>query len=253
MQIHFVVERRVASLVDANAVAALDYARFLSDTAVLILAMPLGVAGLGALATVSEARFRDLAYRSLRMLLYAGVPLSLALALHGETIVRAIFARGAFGPESVAATTTILRWLSTGLWALLLGYAGAKFLSARNRNTRVIGVYAAAFGCNVVLNLLLHSFLGAATLGVAAAVNSIVFGVLIVWCLGLLARLGRDFLTVGALASAYVALWALAPAGLVTRAWLPPLVFAVYWCAAVLVVPSCRQVVYETWSSLRAA
>jgi putative peptidoglycan lipid II flippase len=253
MQIHFVVERRVASLVDANAVAALDYARFLTDTAVLLLAMPLGVAGLGAMATLSEARCRDLAYRSLRMLLYAGVPLSLALALHGETIVRAVYARGAFGPESVAATTAILRWLAAGLWALLIGYAGAKYLSARNRNAHVIGTYAAAFGCNVALNLVLHPFIGVAALGVAGAVNGVVFGLLMLRGLGLLARLRGDLLTVGALASAYVALWALAPASLSANAWLPPLAFAAYWCAAVSLVPSCRQVVYETWVAVRAA
>jgi putative peptidoglycan lipid II flippase len=253
MQVHFVVERRVASIVDANAVAALDYARFLTDTAVLLLAMPLGVASLGAMATLSDARCRDIAYRSLRMLLYAGVPLSLALALHGETIVRAVYARGAFGAESVAATTAILRWLATGLWALLIGYAGAKYLSARNRNARLIGIYGAAFGCNVVLNVALHPFIGAAALGVAAAVNGIVFGLLMLHGLGVLARMRTDLLTVGALAAAYVALWALAPASLTANAWLPPLAFAAYWCTAVSLVPSCRQVVYETWVAVRAA
>jgi putative peptidoglycan lipid II flippase len=205
------------------------------------------------MATLSDARFRDLAYRSLRMLLYAGVPLSLALALHGETIVRVVYARGAFGPESVAATATILQWLAAGLWALLIGYAGAKYLSARNRNVRVIGAYAAAFGSNVALNLALYPYIGAAALGVAAAVNGTVFGLLMLHALGLLARMRADLFTVGALACAYVALWALAPASLAASAWLPPLAFAAYWCAAVFLVPSCRQVVHETWLAVRAA
>jgi putative peptidoglycan lipid II flippase len=250
MQVHFVVERRVASLVSADAVAALDYARFLSDTAVLLLAMPIGIAGLGAMASMSEARFRDLAQRSLRMLLYAGVPLSLALALHTQTIVQVIFARGAFGPDSVAATTEILRWLAVGLWAQLIGYAGAKFLSARSRNARVIGIYGIAIGCNVALNALLYPALGAAALGVAAAVNSTVFGLLILRHLGLLALLRRDLITVGALAAAYVSLWALAPS---TNEWLPPLAFAGYWGAAVFLVPRCRQVMHDAWLSFRAA
>ena len=83
LQVHFVIERRVASLVSDGAVAALDYARFLSDTAVLLLAVPFGLAGLGAMATMSEARFRAAARRALRMLVYAGVPLSLSAAVHG--------------------------------------------------------------------------------------------------------------------------------------------------------------------------
>ena len=253
LQIHMVVERRVASIVSEHAVAALDYARFLSDTAVLLLAMPLGLAGLGAMAGMSEVRFRDVAHRSLRLLLYAGVPLSLALALHGETIVRLIFARGAFGPESVAATTTILQWLAVGLWAQLIAYAGAKFLSARDRNVRVIGIYLAAVGCNVALNLMLHPFIGAAALGVSAAVNSVVFGLLILKYLGLLARMGWDLFTVGSLAAAYVLLWALAPSDISTRWWLPLSAFALYWCVAVVLIPRCRQVLHEAWLSFRAA
>jgi putative peptidoglycan lipid II flippase len=247
LQVHFVVERRVASLTGSDAVGALDYARFLTDTAVLLLAMPIGVAGLGAMATLDDRRFRDLAYRSLRVLLYAGAPLSLAVALHAETLVRLIYARGAFGAESIAATTAIQQWLAPGLWGLLLGYAGAKFLSARDRNSRVIGVYAAAFGTNVLHNLAQYPVIGTAALGVSGAVNGVLFGLLTLRTLGLLARFARDLLTVGALSAAYLALWWLAPSSFTANAWLPPLAFAAYWCAAVFIVPSCRRVMYETW------
>ncbi len=253
LQIHFVVERRVASFVSAEAVAALDYARFLSDTAVLLLAMPLGVAGLGAMATLSERRFRDAAQRCVRMLLYVGVPLSVVLAVHAEPIVRLIFARGAFGPGSVAATATILQWLAVGLWARLIGYAGAKFLSARDRNVRVIGIYVAAVACNVGVNLVLYPFIGAAALGVAAAVNGLVFGVLMLRALGLFDRLRRDLYTLGTLAMAYVALWTLVPAGVMSGAWPSLCAFVLYWCAAVVLVPRCRRVLHDAWLSFRAA
>jgi putative peptidoglycan lipid II flippase len=257
MQVHFVVERRVASFVSGDAVAALDYARFVSDTSVLLLAMPLGLAGLGAMAGMSDARFRDAALRSFRMLLYAGAPLSLALAVHGEAIVRLVFARGAFGADSVAATAAILRWLSVGLWAQLIGYAGAKFLSARGRNVRLIAIYALSIGANVALNLALFPLLGAAALGVAAAANSIVWGVLILAHLGLLAPLKRDLVTVGALAATYSLIWALpwtlVPGSADARGWLPLAVCAAYWCAAVALVPRCREALHEAWLSLRAA
>src|SRR6185312_118435 len=96
LQVHFVIERRVASMVGADAVAALDYVRFLSDTAVLLLAVPIGLAGLGTMSQLTEPRFRELAARSMRLLLYVGVPLSLALVLHAELAVRIVFGRGAF-------------------------------------------------------------------------------------------------------------------------------------------------------------
>jgi peptidoglycan biosynthesis protein MviN/MurJ (putative lipid II flippase) len=255
MQVHFVVERRVASLVSGQAVAALDYARFVSDTSVLLLAMPLGLAGLGAMASMSDARFRDSALRSLRMLLYAGAPLSLILAVHGEAIVRLVFARGAFDAGSVATTAAILRWLGVGLWAQLIGYAGAKFLSARGQNVRALAIYASSLGVNVALNLALYPLLGAAALGVAAAANSVVFGVSILATHGLLQPLKRDLVTVGALALAYSLVWALpwtfVPAD--ARGWLPLAACAAYWGAAAALVPRCREAVHEAWLSLRAA
>jgi putative peptidoglycan lipid II flippase len=253
LQIHFVVERRVASVVSADTVAALDYARFLSDTAVLLLAVPLGIAGLGGMATMSDARFRDVAQRSLRMLLYAGVPLSLAAALHGETIVRLVYARGAFDAGSVAVTTAILQWLAIGLWAQLVGYAGAKFLSARGRNPSVIVVYAAGVGVNVALNIVLQPLIGAAALGVAAAANSLVFGIGILLKLGVLARMQRDLATAGLLAGAYGLIWIAAPPDVAASAWLPLVGFAAYWCSAGLLVPRCRAVLHEAWLALRAA
>src|SRR6185295_15265638 len=93
LQVHFIIERRVASLVGADAVAALDYVRFLSDTAVLLLAVPIGLAGLGTIPQLSKPRFRKLAARSMRMLLYIGMPLSLALVLHAELAVQIVFGR----------------------------------------------------------------------------------------------------------------------------------------------------------------
>lgn len=253
MQVHFVVERRVASWVSIDTVAALDYARFLTDTAVLLLAMPIGFAGLGTMPNMSETQFRTAALRSLRMLLYVGAPLSVVLALHAEEIVKLIFARGAFNAASVAATTAILQPLAAGLWALLIGYSGAKFLSARNRNFPLIGIYAAGLSCNVVLNILLYPFIGAAALGVAATAYSLVFGIAMLRCLNLLGALRRDLLTISCISLAYVLAWACAPAGLMSSGWLPLLAFACYWCLASVTVPRCREVLHDAWLSLRTA
>lgn len=253
IQLHFVIERRVASVVSPDAVAALDYARFLSETAILLLAMPFGVAGLGALAPLANERFRELATRSLRALLYVGVPLSLAATLHAEQIVRIVYERGAFGAESVAATTAILQWSAPGLWGALVGYAGVRFLSARSENARAVGIYVAAFGVNIALNVALHDSLGTAALGLAAAANGIVFGLAIVAALGLLARLARDLATLALLAASYLALMALVPPAFAAHAWLPLAAYVGYWVAAASLVPSCRRVVLDAWSALRVA
>ena len=49
LQVNFVVERQVASVVDVHAMAALDYARFINETLIILIAMPFGLAGLSGL------------------------------------------------------------------------------------------------------------------------------------------------------------------------------------------------------------
>jgi putative peptidoglycan lipid II flippase len=251
MQVHFVVERRVASVVDVNAVAALDYARFISETAVLLIAVPFGLAGLGSMARMSETQFRDAAIRSARILLYIGVPLSAGIALHSGWIVRLIFARGAFGAESIETTATILSGIALGLWAQLVGYAGVKFLSARGHNRAVVSIYVVALGCNIALNVLLERAIGVSVLGVATAAGSLVLGLSIMARLGLLATLWRDLLSLTFAAAGYIAVCELVPAYLSQQTWAPPTLFAGYWCMAAIAVRRHRAVLSDLWDLLR--
>jgi putative peptidoglycan lipid II flippase len=253
MQLHFIIERRVASVVNPHAVAAVDYARFVSETAVLLLAMPFGLAGLATMASVSEEQFRAGALKSLRLLLYLGVPLSVALLLHAHWVVKIAYGRGAFGAESVAVTAAILQAQGIGLWAQLLGYASARYLSARRRNRSMVAIYLLAVLINILLNLTVTPWLGAAGLGLASAVNSLIVGIAILWRLGLLRALYRDFVLLMVAAAGYGALWMLLPFPLRAQLWLPPVAFAAYWGISMGLVPRNRRVMAESWQLLRAA
>jgi putative peptidoglycan lipid II flippase len=250
MQCHFVIERRVASVVNANAVAALDYARFISETAVLILAMPFGLAGLAAMARMDEKQFLEATWRSSRMLLFVGIPLSTAIAVHAEWVVRVVFARGAFGAESIAVTTTILRGFGIGLWAQLVGYAGVKFLNARSDNFAIVSIYVVSLGINIAMNLLLQTAMGAAALGASSAVSSIVLGLAIMARLGQIAPLQKDLLSLCGGAFGYAALCLVLPEGLLTKGWLPPLLFLGYWFAVAVVFPRYREVFVDIFTVL---
>ena len=63
---------------------------------------------------------------SLKGLFFALVPLSLFGSFYAEEIVRALFGRGAFGPEAVASASAFFR-----LFALLLPFYAASSLTAR--------------------------------------------------------------------------------------------------------------------------
>ena len=99
---------------------------------------------------------------------------------------------------------------------------------------------------------MLYPILGTAALGVSAAAYGLVFGILVLRCLGLVAALGRDLATCAALAALYVLVWAFAPSAVAAHAWLPLAASALYWVAAAAVVPRCRAVVQQAWWSFRA-
>jgi putative peptidoglycan lipid II flippase len=174
MQVHFVVERRVASVVASDALSTLDYARFVSDTAVLLLAMPLGMAGLAAMSSMSDERFKLACTKSIRGLLWLGVPLSAFVYTNADLLVQILFQRGAFGEQSAATTAVILRALSIGMWAQLIVYASLKFLSARSKNKSVLIVTVIGVAVNISINYFGHDYLGVEVLGIASSANSLV-------------------------------------------------------------------------------
>lgn len=240
MQLHFIVERQVASLVHPEAVAALDYARFLSDTAVYLLAMPFGMAGLAAMASMAEEEFKSAAARSMRLLLVVTVPLSAITVAHAEWVVRLLFARGAFDEESVALTSAVLRCMGIGMWAQVLTYASLKFLNARGRHGLVLAVTVCGALLNAGLNYWGWQQLGPSVLGLSAALNAIFMLPLIVWSLSIGRRLAFDVAYFGVSFIAYVAFWHLIGA-VPHELILVPLVAGACWATLVLAPRRYRQ------------
>lgn len=181
-----IIERIVASLIGGATVAALDYASFITDTAILFLAVPLGTVGLSKFSVISK---RDLDHRLnelLPLLLTISIPLAAFVGFNATTIVRIIFERGAFNIDSATVTAQILTGLSLGFWAEILGYVFIKTLNAQLRNFEAMCYMAVAVIASVLVNLLLYKTLGPITLGIAASTYGITIGVLSTRALGLL-------------------------------------------------------------------
>lgn len=245
MQVHFVVERRTASFFSDGTVAALDYAKYVSETLVYLAAMPFGVAGLSAMAGLKGERFRQAAAHSNELLLLIGVPASIALGMHAELLVALIYQRGAFNAESAALTTEILRPILLTLWAQMLLYAGYKFLSSQGRNGTVLLVTAAGVTLNIAVNLWAAPHFGPAVLGASVAIHTAAMAPVLLWTSGSVPSLKT--LAYWAVASAmYVGLWSL-DEGL--RPWRTDIgvaapVAATYWGLTLAFCP-------QTWVLLR--
>lgn len=240
LQGNIVAERAVASLLGVDASAALDYAKFITDTGVLLLAVPLGLAGLSAISQMTRDESGSLLRRILPGLLLVTVPLSVALAAHGHLVVSLVYQRGRFDESSTKLTQTILGGFAIGFWAQVIGYVLIKVLSAQLRNSEVFRYMVIALLSNVVINFALYKFIGPSVMGLGSCVYG---GVLLFFCaktLGLGRLIGERLFWLGIGSAGYV----VAAFFLPESGWIGLLIagvaFLAYWVPFVMVVPVLR-------------
>ncbi len=144
------LERLLASRLMTGTVASLDYARTLTDTALLLISQPLGLAVLSsAPASNNRARIEAIAKPILAM----SIPASMFLAVFAPDVARLVFARGAFQETAILLTSEALRGVAVGLWAATLGWILLRLLNSTGRNMAAAIVLASAYGLNAVFNL----------------------------------------------------------------------------------------------------
>jgi putative peptidoglycan lipid II flippase len=253
MQGNTAVERIVASLLGVGVVASLDYAKMIAETGLVLIAVPVGLASLAELSRVDAEVARERLGRILTPMLLLLVPLSAFLALNCEQVVRLLYRRGAFNEESVALTQAILLGSSVGFWAWIISAVFVKALNAQMRNREAVLFMGVAFGINVTFNLCAWRYLGPITLGLGTSIYALVLFALSARALHLGDALRRCAAPLVPGVVLYIALarwvrgsgpaWFAAAAGL----------FAVYWLAFVMLVPSMRNVVSAVWAKRSAA
>ncbi|MGM4916824.1 lipid II flippase MurJ [Tardiphaga sp. 813_E8_N1_3] len=178
------IERLLASRVGTGAVASMDYARTLTESALLLISQPVG------LAVLSSHPPKDVGVQIegiARPILALAVPASVFLAMFAPEIVRLVFLRGAFNEHALFLTSQALRGIAPGLWAATLGWILIRILNGAGRNLAAAAIIICAYLANIVVNLL-TSYLptahewGTLLLGLGEAARGIVLlaGVMIV-------------------------------------------------------------------------
>jgi putative peptidoglycan lipid II flippase len=238
MQLHYTIERRVASSLIGDSMAALDYARFVTDTAVLLMAMPVGMAGLASMPNMSAEQMRHTVGKTFNALLMIGVPLSALAAANATLVVQCLFQRGAFDAKAVSLTSTLLTAAAWGLGAQLIAYAGLKFLSARGYNRQALLITCAGVGTNIALNLWGGQLWGVATLGWASSANAALTAAAVVWALNAWAPCRR---TMGVLSLACVAPLVQCWYWPDLDGWRRLALHVPYWLAVLMAWPASRQ------------
>ncbi len=144
------IERILASRLLVGSVAALDYARTLTESALLLISQPVGLA---VLSTHRPREARAQVDMIARPLLAVSLPASAFLVAFAPDIVHLVFLRGAFTEESAALTSAALRGISFGLWAATLGWILMRVLNSAGRNTTAAFMLVAAYAANIAVNL----------------------------------------------------------------------------------------------------
>jgi putative peptidoglycan lipid II flippase len=246
------VERAVGSLLGVEVVAATEYARYVVDSCMSLLAAPLGLAGLAAFARMASTEVGGGLRRLIPPVLLVTVPMSAILCVNSRGIVTLLYARGEFNQQAVDVSATLLLGFALGIWAQVLGYALVKVLNARAATFPVATIMAASFGAAAALNLLLYRHLGPITLGVSASVGGLITFAMAAGWLSVL-RFSFGFLAIllpGAGATAAVGFLLSGPS--LTRLVMSTVGMALLWAGYVALVPRLRQAfLLGIWAKLR--
>lgn len=173
-QVNVLAEKAVSSWLGTAVIPAVDYARFVSDTAVQLVAVPLGVLTMSTLGGTGGEEMRRHVAKIARTILVLSFPVGVLVAGNAEALVRVLFARGAFGADSIAQTVPVLVWMGGALGMTVTGYYLIKALNAQIRNRAALTFTALAALVNIVVNFAFWPVLGNATIGMGAAAYSVV-------------------------------------------------------------------------------
>ncbi len=142
-QVRTIIDYKFASGMAEGSTASINYARSLVDTLVLLVPTAVGVAIYPVFSDMAAGKDRvalsDMLMRSLRMMVFLFIPVSVALILLRTPIVQIAFQRGQFTHESVALTVAPLTYYSLGLTAFALEILLMRFyFSMKNTLTPAI-------------------------------------------------------------------------------------------------------------------
>jgi putative peptidoglycan lipid II flippase len=156
------VERLTASRLTTGAVASLDYARSLTESALLLISQPVGMA---VLSNHAPKNIHEQIEQLLRPLLALTLPASPFLLVFATDIVRLIYFRGAFGDEALLLTSQALRGIAFGVWAATLGWILIRLLNGAGRNGLAAVILVTGYLVNMTFNALTSTLHPAADQG----------------------------------------------------------------------------------------
>ncbi|MDF7662176.1 lipid II flippase MurJ [Erwiniaceae bacterium L1_54_6] len=238
-------ERAVATLISLTAISALDYAKFINETLLLIVSTPVALAGLVNWAGDSKEVLTAKLKKAMKTMLIISVPISIFIYLNSEMIVSILFARGKFDQISIDSTANILRGMSIGLWANVVGYVLVKALTSQFKNRIVLIVMLCCIACNASFNLIFFKHYNEMTLGLGNSLYGVVMLILALSFLNLWGGVIELAASIILTSLIYIALTLLIDSHTSIRMsfFINSVFFIFFWTGCVLLIPSWRNLI----------
>lgn len=132
----------------------------------------------------SPAAFRATVIRTLGVLIFVTTPLSLLLAVLSVPIIQVLFERGRFVASSTASTANVFACLVVGLMPMAISVTLLTvFISLEDTKTPAFFGAGTNLIANIIFDLLLIGFLGAAGIALATSLKYVVSGAVLFFLL----------------------------------------------------------------------
>jgi putative peptidoglycan lipid II flippase len=159
-----VLDQAMAARLGSGNVSVLNYGGKVVALALAIVAVSLSTVLLPRFSRlITGSRWRELA-RDVRvygwLVIGGSLPIVALLALAAEPMVRLLFERGAFTPETTVAVSRVQCYLAMQIPFYVLAMLGSRVLSALDSNQTVLRVGALTLVLNVVLDYVLMQWFG---------------------------------------------------------------------------------------------
>ncbi|MCW2104576.1 MULTISPECIES: murein biosynthesis integral membrane protein MurJ [Rahnella] len=236
------VERAVATLISITAVSALDYAKFITETLLLVVSTPVALAGLASWGGLQPEHIKARLIETFSLLILFAVPVSLFLGVHANLVVTILFARGKFDSTSIEVTTHILQGMSLGLWANVISYVLIKALNAQFNNKKVMLIMTLGLIVNASFNILFYQFFKEMTLGLGYSLYGIITLAGCIYSLGIWGETSKKFYIIILSSCIYMLIssYEIPISNLYLNFLINGVLFLIFWSAVITLIPSLR-------------
>ncbi|TYO74330.1 murein biosynthesis integral membrane protein MurJ [Rossellomorea marisflavi] len=177
IQLNSLVDRMVSSGLETGSVSALNYGNRLLWLPLSVILTPLITVLYPSLvegALESYKRFFTIIHKGTAIILFAGLPFTVLLAVSGDDLIRLAFERGSFDAGATSITFQALFYYGIGLvFFALRDFLMNGFYALKKTK---IAMYSClgAVAANVVLSIILARFMGVGGIALASSISMLI-------------------------------------------------------------------------------